>query len=388
MTRTRNVLHIITTLELGGAQKSALSLICGLDPAIYKKYLVSGPEGRLHHEARQLPGVVFDIAPCLRRAVSPWRDCAAVWWLARYMRTRRIDIVHTHSSKAGIVGRLAARIAGVPVVVHTIHGWSFNAYQKFLPRRAYVFLERRAGRWTSKFIAVSQSDITKGVQNGIGTRGDYVLARYGVDKPILSGAAEAYRKEDLGIGASRPVVGVVACFKAQKNLTDMIDAASIVVRAIPEAMFVFVGDGGQRALLERRIARNKLENNFRLLGWREDMDRIFPGFDIAALSSLWEGLPITLLEAMCFGKPVVAYGVDGIPEIVKNNENGFLVRPGNVEELAAKMIELLLDRELRERFGRAGKKLAAILLTDKDPMVARVSEIYTALLRPAEDAAK
>ncbi len=385
MPRKYNVLHIITTLELGGAQKSALALIQGLDPQLYTKYFISGPEGSLQEEASRMREVTVTVSPYLRRRIHPFYDFLAVGWLVRFMRARRIDIVHTHSSKAGIIGRMAARIAGVPVVIHTVHGWSFNAYQHVFVRRLYIFLERCAGRWTNKFIAVSRADIAKGLHNGIGTRDDYVLACCGVDRSIASGTAPAYRKEDLGIAASRPVVGVVACFKPQKNLTDMIAAARRVADAVPDVVFVCVGDGGQRRLLEQRIAENGLEDHFRLFGWRKDIARIFPVFDVAALSSLWEGLPITLLEAMFFAKPVVAYGVDGIPEIIQQNVTGFLVPPGQVTELAAKITELLRDKSRREQFGLAGKTRVAILLKDSDSMPVRVEETYAALLRAREN---
>jgi len=212
------------------------------------------------------------------------------------------------------------------------------------------------------------------------------LASYGLDAAVISASKiPAYRKEDMGIAAQRPVVGVVSCFKPQKNLKDMIAAARIVVQSVPEVLFVCAGDGEQRVFLERLIAENKVSENFMLLGWRKDIAAIFPLFDIVALSSLWEGMPIALLEAMFFEKPVAAYAVDGIPEIVIDNKNGFLVKPGDFAGLAAKITLLLRDKTMRERFGRAGKEAASALLDSKDRMVKVVEKTYNLLRKRNSD---
>ena len=377
MLRKIDLLHIITNLELGGAQKNALYTITNLDAARYNKHFICAPGGLLCKEASEILDTDFQFLSILKRKINPLKDLRALFFLTRYMRNKKIDIVHTHSSKAGILGRWAARLAGVPVIVHTIHGWSFNKYLNSPTKRLYIFLERITAWVTDKLIAVSKSDIRKGLDKGIGDKQRYTLIRCGITPAKSRDKMEISRKKmEFGLDNSSPLIGMVACFKPQKNPLDFIKAASIVLKKSPEARFVSVGDGLMRERMERLIQKRALERKVMLLGWRKDVEEIMPIFDLVVLTSLWEGLPITLLEAMACGKPIVAYKIDGVEEIVKDGINGFLVRPKDIGELSEKISLLLNDKSLSKSMGEKGREILTDSSFDVSQMITGINKIY------------
>ncbi|MBI4846579.1 MAG: glycosyltransferase family 4 protein [Candidatus Omnitrophica bacterium] len=359
MEKKHKILHIITTLELGGAQKNAAHIITYLPDERFDKYFVSGSQGILQEQIQLQRQIKAVFLPFLKRVIFPADDLKSVFWLCRYMRKEGISIVHTHSSKAGIIGRWAAHLAKVPVIIHTIHGWSFNDCQNIFIRNLYVLLERAAARITTRLIAVSQNDIEKGIKHKIASRSKYRLIRYGISlEDIEKDGKNSHKKEALGI-TGRKCVGMIACLKPQKNIFDFVRAAKIIIRKEPDVTFVIIGDGVLRAKLEKMLAAEKLADNFILLGWRKDVYRIIPCFDVVALTSLWEGLPISLLEAMACAKPVVAYDTDGIKEIIKDNENGYLIKQGDYKGLAEKIFLLLKDEALAKRMCQRAKQILA-----------------------------
>ncbi|MBU4304726.1 MAG: glycosyltransferase family 4 protein [Candidatus Omnitrophica bacterium] len=372
------ILHIITTLELGGAQKNALDILAGLDPAAYDKFLICSPQGLLQAEAKVIPGLHLCVLKSLRREISPLYDLIALFKLVQFIKSNNIDVVHTHSSKAGILGRWAAWFAGAPLIVHSIHGWSFNDYQFPWLKKIYIFLERAAGRITTQFVAVSVSDINKGLDNKIGARASYALIPYGIDRNAWhAGADSAELKKELGINPDNTVVGMVACLKPQKNPLDFIYAAREIVQLGYKASFICVGDGVLRTAMEQRIRDYGLEKNVFLLGWRKDMEKILPLFDISVLTSLWEGLPIALLEAMAAQKPVVAYGVDGVKEIVRDGINGYCLAPRDRQGLVEKLCILLDNPELAREQGLASKTLLQETAAfSRETMLESIRDLY------------
>jgi glycosyltransferase involved in cell wall biosynthesis len=311
----------------------------------------------------------------------------ALFKLISIFRKEDIDLVHTHSSKAGILGRWAARLAGVPIVVHTIHGWGFHNRQNFLIRGFYVFLERITAGITDRLIIVSESDIEKGLNAGIARADKYTLIRYGI--PMQKFTCCEFdikkRKEELGIRTDSPVVGMVACLKPQKNILDFIKMASIVLKERPNVQFILVGDGILRKKAERLIELKGYKKNIILLGWRKDVDRIIPVFDIVVLTSLWEGLPIALLEAMACAKPIVAYNVDGTKEIVEDGVNGYLVKARDFEELSRKTTLLLGDKSLSRRMGEEGRNSLKNAPFNFVYMIKEVDKLYTQLFYQKKD---
>jgi glycosyltransferase involved in cell wall biosynthesis len=252
----------------------------------------TGSEGSLIDEARQY-GIPLTILPELVRQIDPLKDAAALVKLRRFIRWGNFQIVHTHSSKAGVLARLAAHLEGVPVIVHTVHGWSFHDYMPPPTRRVYQLLERYLSRFSSAFIVVSESDKAKGLAAGIGNIEKYRLIRSAIPfkdfDPSNYDCAEV--RSELGLSADAVVIGCVGRFSAQKNPLDWIKAAGNIARSCPQVQFLLVGDGPLRAQVESAAAEQGIADRLVLTGLRRDSARMMMAMDIFLLTSLWEGLP-------------------------------------------------------------------------------------------------
>lgn len=350
-----NLLYIITKLELGGAQKQLLSLIGGLDKDKFRVFLLTAGKGLLLPDALRIDGLTVKKSGYLERPINPLKDLLALIEIYRFIKYNNIGIVHTHSSKAGILGRLAGRLAGARIIIHTVHGWSFNGYQPALMRAFYLWLERLAARFTDKLIVVSNYDKEKGLDNRIASRNKYALIRYGIDYSQFDIKGRDIKKE-LGIRQDEPVAGMIACFKPQKSPQDFIKLASLIREGLPNAKFLLIGDGELRMEIETLINKLNLKESVILTGWRMDIPEILSTLDVFVLTSLWEGLPISALEAMASAKPVVATDTGGIAEAVTNGKTGFLFPPRNVDRLAKELAVLLKDKELSARMGRQARE--------------------------------
>jgi glycosyltransferase involved in cell wall biosynthesis len=380
------VCHVITCLELGGAQENTLHTVRHLR-APFQAGLLAGPGGMLDDEARDT--VAIEFVPALVRPIRPWLDLAAIADLARRFRRLAPDIVHTHSSKAGILGRLAARAAGVPIVVHSIHGFGFNRTQPPLLRGALVAAERLVAPLTTHFIAVSRAHLAEGAALGVVAPERATLIRSGVHLHEFAaagadrGSARAALLTALGLPEAAPLVGMVACLKPQKAPLDFVAVAARVAAGRPEAHFVMVGDGVLRGAVEGAAAAAGIAGRLHLLGWRRDVPRLMAAFDVVALTSLWEGLPRVVPEAIAAGRPIVATAVDGTAEILRDGDNALLAEAGDIDGLAAR-IGSLLDHPAR---GRALVERARPLVAefDIDAMVRSQEALYGRLLerRPA-----
>ena len=265
------------------------------------------------------------------------------------------------------------------MVIHTVHGFGFHPRQRPGVRRFYVALERLAARWTSHVIAVAQADLDEGVALGLFARERATLIRSGIEIARYAGAGidrEATVRA-LGFDPTRPLVGMVACLKPQKNPVDFVRAAALVAARVPEAQFLLAGDGVLRPAVEEEIRRSGLGERFRMLGWRRDVDAIIPCLDVLVLTSLWEGLPRVFPQAMAAGRPVVAYRVDSAPEAVTEGVTGHLVAPGDFAGAAARIAGLLVDPALARRMGAAGRERVGEF--DADLMVRTQEELYCRL---------
>lgn len=376
----RAVCHIITKLELGGAQQNTLFTVAHLDPAKFRPILITGEPGLLDGEARKLPGVEFHQIPSMVREIRPLEDLRALFALTRLLRRLKPAIVHTHSSKAGILGRVAARLAGVPVIVHSIHGYGFTRFQSFPVRRMLMALECLAAKITTRFFAVSEANRRLGVELGLFPDDRCVVIRSGVDLAAIrkTGVDTTAKKRELGLEPGRPVVGMVAPMKPQKAPLDFVRVAARVAAKKPETQFLFVGDGDLREAMEADIARLDLMKSFRLAGWRRDVPAIMRCLDVFVLTSLWEGLPRVYLEALASGVPVVGTRVDGASEVVRDGVNGYLLAPGDVQGLADRVLSLLANPTLAADMGRRGESLPQEF--DIHDMVRRQEEEYDRLL--------
>lgn len=380
MTRGRplRVCHVITLLEPGGAQRNTLYTVGHLDRTRFTAQLVAGAGGPLDDEARALPDVAFETEPRLVRPIDPRADLAAVPALVRRLKRLAPDIVHTHSSKAGIVGRWAAALAGVRTVVHTVHGWGFHPAQPRASRALFVLLERWAARVTTQWIAVSRANAEDGGRLGIVDPGQVRIIRSGIDLARFRAARRSGRlRAELGLADETPLAGMIACFKPQKAPLDFVAVAARVARSHPDAHFVLAGDGELRPAIERALAEAGLGERVHLLGWRDDPDVVTGDLDVLVLTSLHEGLPRVVPEAMAAGVPAVATAVDGTPEALVDGVTGFLHATHDVEGMAASVGRLFADRALARRMGEEGA--ARVAPWDIDEMVRAQERLYLEL---------
>lgn len=358
--RPYRVLFVITRLIVGGAQETVMLLAEGLDKKHFQTEVLCGPqtgtEGSLIEDVRRR-GIPLTILSDLVRELDLIKDIKAFWKLYRVMKAGGYDIVHTNSSKAGILGRWAAWLAGIPVIVHTVHGWGHHDYQQSLVQRLFIWLERISAAITQRLIVVSTRNIEKGLADRIATKEKYLTIRSGIELEAFMHPVRdrASMRALLEIPLTAPVVGTVTRLSAQKAPTDFTAAAIEIAHSAPDTHFVMVGDGPLRGEVEGMIEKAGLQKRFHLTGLRRDVADLLTTFDIFVLSSLWEGLPRVLPQAMAAGLPIIASAVDGNTEAVRANENGILVPPGDRAALAQAMSQLLQDRQRAMKMGESGR---------------------------------
>jgi glycosyltransferase involved in cell wall biosynthesis len=353
------VFHVITHLELGGAQKITLMTLERLPRERYELGLVSGPQGLLIDWANRIPAVTRIWVPSLVREVRPFKDIVALFKMWTLFRRERPMLVHTHCPKAGILGRWAARLAGVPFIFHTAHGFGFNDFQRPLIRNFYVWIERLTSKITTEHVFVSYENAAKAEKLGLTRRGEWILSRSGIDIDEYMQPGPRHTKlQEWGIGKEKVIVGMVACFKPEKSPADFVEIAARVLKQTDRVHFVMIGDGELRHEVEARIRQHGLEQRITLLGWQniEVMPEIYRNLDVVVLTSLWEGLPRVFAEAMATGLPIVATSVGGAREAVIDGETGFLFQPHDVEGMANAVLNLVVDPDLRKRMGTSGKE--------------------------------
>jgi len=356
---THTICHIITSLELGGAQQNTVFTVSHLDASRFRAVLITGEPGMLDQDAKALPGVDFYQVPTMVRPLRPWRDLRALVSLTMLLRALKPTIVHTHSSKAGVLGRLAAWFAGVPIIIHTVHGFGFTRYQHPLLRHLLLSVERIVARITTRFFAVSEANRRQGVTAGLFPADRCTVIRSGVDLAAFrqTRVDAPQKKRELGLEPTRPVVGMIAPFKPQKAPVDFVRMADLVHRVRPDVQFLLVGDGELRGAVEAERAERGLVTVLRLAGWRRDIPGILRCLEVLVLTSLWEGLPRVYLEALASGVPVVGTRVDGAAEVVRDGVTGFLTEPGDVRALAERVLHVLAHPEEAKRMGLNGQAL-------------------------------
>lgn len=382
-----NLLYVITKLELGGAQKQLLSLIKTLDKEIYNIFLFTAKDGLLIKEALAIDRLTLKKSRFLERIINPLKDILALVEIYGFIKKNRIQIVHTHSSKAGILGRLAAKIARIPVIIHTVHGWSFHDYQPRIVFYFYLFWEKICATFTSKIIVVSKHDQDKGFNNSVGRESQYVLIRYGINRKEFASSTKRFiARRSLGLGDVDLVVGMVACFKPQKSPLDFIKLAAAIKRNFPDAKFILVGDGLLRQKICTLINKFNLKGQVILTGWHNDVPLILSCLDIFVLTSLWEGLPIAVLEAMAAGVPVVATDTGGIGEVVVNGKTGCLVNKGDIQSMQNRVEGLLNNAAQRDEFSSLARKRIDTEEFVLSNMVKHTEGIYFNLLPRGQNA--
>lgn len=380
MTPPVRVLHPITRLIVGGAQENTLYTAERLDPARFDVTVVcgpqAGPEGSLLQEARDR-GIALCVLPDLVRQVSPLRDLRALMALRRMLRTGGFTIVHTHSSKAGVLGRVAALLAGTPIVVHTVHGWSFHDHMPPLTRWTYILLERACARFTHALVAVAEGDVAKGLAAGIGVPGQYRVIRSAIPLAEFEPdrADRVKVRAALGIPAGAPVIGNVGRFSTQKDPLAWIAVAARVAARNPDVRFLLVGDGPLRPQVEAALDAAGIRERTVLTGLRRDVPDLLAAMDIFLLTSQWEGLPRVLPQAMAMRLPVVATRADGSAEAVEDGVTGYLCAPGDTDALADRCLRLLQDPQRRDEMGAHGRE-RALSGFDLQGMLTAITDLY------------
>jgi glycosyltransferase involved in cell wall biosynthesis len=354
-------LLFITRLDLGGAQETCLDQCRWLLERGHEVHLLTAGEGELLADARRIPGLVVHAWDGWNHEIRPLQDTRCFARLVRMLRGGGFDLLHTHSSKAGIVGRLAAWIARRPQrVVHHIHGWSFNDTQPPLKRRAYVLLEKLAARPGFVLLACSHETEDQGRRAGIGRDADRRVVYYGIDRSEnLRRRNRAAIRSRLGIGRREVLFLQLGNLKPQKDPVTLARAAVLAGRRLPRARFWIAGDGPLREETLAVAGEGGLGDRFRVLGWRRDVPDLLAAADVMVLTSLFEGMPLAILRAMAAGLPVVATAVDGSSEAIDHGHTGLLVAPGNTTGIAHALVRLGSDPMERRRMGRAGRARSA-----------------------------
>jgi len=397
MDRVR-VVHVITRFDKGGSAENTFLTVTGLDPARYETYLLAGSDGRDTAAAVSTPsaesaaaeenmarvqaaGVKTFIVPELVRPVAPLRDLRAFLRIRGLIRRLAPQIVHTHTSKAGIIGRLAAFSAGVPVVVHTPHGHVFWGYFGAVASRFFITLEKSASRLTDRLIMLTGQEKADHLRYRIAPPDKFVVIHSGVClEPFLQiTAADSRPDSDPAFPPDSFVIGTIGRLTAIKGQRYLLEAAAGLLREIPELICIIVGEGELRRELAARAASLGMGERAFFPGWRRDVPSYMAALDLFVMPSLNEGMGRVVVEAMAAGRAVIASDVGGLRDLVVHGENGLLVPPGNAAALAAAIRTLYRDPKRRRIMGQNGRMKAPAF--SAAAMIKKIDELYMNLLR-------
>ncbi len=380
------IVHIITRLIVGGAQENTLLSCEGQHDLGHEVTLITGPaigpEGSLMERARAY-GYRVEVIDEMRRAIQPIGDFQTCRRLIRRLRELKPDVVHTHSSKAGIIGRWAARRAEVPTVVHTIHGLAFTASTSPMANSIYKLLERRAAPISTRIVCVADAMQKQSLAAKIGRREQYVTVYSGMRiEPFLSPPSPQQTvRHALGLKEDDVAVGTIARLFHLKGHEDLLEIAPALCKRIPGLKFLWIGDGLLRPVFERRIAEMGLRDRFILTGLvpPERIPELTAAMDILVHPSRREGLARALPQGALAGKPVITYDIDGNAEALLENKSGFVIPPFDREKLFDAIAVLAEDAPLRQAMGEAGRELARHRF-DARTMVRELERVYIAAM--------
>jgi glycosyltransferase involved in cell wall biosynthesis len=372
---------------MGGPALHVAYLTAGLRDRGYETTLVAGTLARGEDSMAFVAGglgVQAVTIPQLGREISPLRDLIATLRLARLIRQERPQILHTHTAKAGTVGRLAARLAGrarPPIVVHTFHGHVLRGYFGPVRSRLFRWLERWLARNTTVLIAVSPQVRDDLVALGVAPPEKFAVIRLGIEleERVADTNGRADTRRYLGIAPDRFTVGWIGRMTAIKNTEDVLSAFKALRARGVEATLCMVGDGPDRPALERRAHELGIVRDTLFLGYQQDVGPLYAAFDALVLPSSNEGTPVSVIEALAARTPVVATRVGGVPDVVREGDDGFLVDAGDTDALAERLARLASDPQLRERMGEAARS-RVLLRYAVDRLVSDVDRLYRNLL--------
>ena len=392
MKKTR-VIHIITRLDKGGSAETTLQVVSLLNRGKYEIFLVHGLSresnmGVMEQEvlARDLSlaekrGIrVFSI-PSLVRRLSLKNDLLAFFSIYRLIKRIKPHIVHTHTSKAGVLGRLAACLARVPIIIHTPHGHVFHSYYGYIMTKIIVLVERMLSLMTDKITALTDRERDEHLEQGVASIEKYVIIHSGVIlQQIMNTNIDVETgKKEFDIPQNSNVIGVVGRLVPIKGHKYLVSAAKRIIKEFGNTFFVFVGDGYLESILERQAESLGVRKNIIFAGWRNDVIAVLGLFDILVLPSLNEGMGKVLIEGMALGKPIVASSVGGIIDLVKNGDNGILVPPRDSDALAEAILKLIRNKNLAQELGKNGRS-KVYPEYDTFVMIRQIEDLYECLL--------
>lgn len=384
------IAHIITRLIIGGAQENTLFNVDDQHHLFNDEVCLItgpglGPEGSLEPKALER-GLDLRVLPELRRSLNPLQDWISLRAIRRTLAEFAPQLVHTHSSKAGILGRLAAYQSGIPAV-HTIHGASFHYGQNVVAQTAYKWAEKRAAHWCQHYITVCNAMTDQYVKAGIAGRDKFTTIYSGmdVDHFLTPRRDPATLRKELGLSLHDIVLGKVARLFHLKGHEYLIEAAPQVVQAVPNVRFLLVGDGILKARFQTRIAELGLTKHFVFAGLvaPEDVGEYLHAMDVVVHTSVWEGLARVLPQGSIAGKPLISFAIDGAPEVCVPEETGLLVEPCNVPQLAEAMIRLAQDAALRRRLGATGRDRFTEQFRHQN-MTRQIRDVYARVIEDAD----
>jgi glycosyltransferase involved in cell wall biosynthesis len=374
------IVRVITRMNIGGPARHVTILATRSEPEFATVLLAGEPgqrEGSMLAEAVAAGARVVRV-PHMSRPLSPLPDLLALVWLFRYLRRERPAIVATHTAKAGTLGRLAAALAGVPVIVHTFHGHVLDGYFGSITTAFFLFVERRLGRLTTQFIAISPEIASDLDRMAIG-RGKTSIVRLGLELEHLAGGTPGRLRRDLDVATGVKLVGIVGRLVPIKAHDLFLAAAERVSKNHPDVHFAIVGDGELWDQLHQQVAAAGLSDRVHFAGWRDDLPEIYSDLDIVVCCSRNEGTPVSVIEACAAGRPVIGTPVGGMTDIISEGVNGLLVPSGDADALAAAIAGLIDDSERRKAMGAAGRRMV-LERYGADRMVKELKQIYSNLL--------
>ena len=385
--RKIKVAHIIARMITGGADENTLFTVQGLNKDRYEVDLIIGEEfdKNILNKVKNNNFNIIQIKG-LKWKLNFLYDPIVLIKLIKLMGKNHYDIIHTHTTKAGILGRIASRITGVPVIIHGLHGSTFEAFDSGLLNWILFLFERLTGRFTDAYISVSGVLSEKYTERGIGEKENYHTVYSGMELDKFYGVKEKIdcgkKQGELGIDSEDFVIGNVARLEKRKGHKFLIDAFEKVIeerKGCPLKLLI-IGEGDERGNLENYVRELNLGEKVIFTGYREDVEELMALMDIFVLTSLREGLPRVLVQAAAVGIPLVAFNVDGVPEIIKDNHNGFLIRTKDVEQLANRIVRYIDNKKLVLLHGQKGREFIKDKWSIKD-MVRRTDQIYNHLVK-------
>ena len=387
------IVYIITRLDKGGSAETTLLTVSLLNRERYEVFLIHGftLESNMSPEEKEAvqhdlvmaedKGVKVFVIPSLVRRLSFKNDLLAFISIYRLIKQIKPHIVHTHTSKAGVLGRLAAYLAGVPIIIHTPHGHVFHSYYGLILTNIFVFAEKISSFMTNKIIALTEKEKVEHLEKGIASTEKFTIIHSGVKLDYFMNMSIDIKakKKELGIPPGYNVVGTIGRLVPIKGYKYLISDAKMIVEEIDKPVFVIVGDGYLKLELEKYAEDVGVRKDIIFTGWRSDSSDILCLFDIFVLPSLNEGMGRVIIEAMTLGKPVVASSVGGILDLIKEGENGILVPPRDPDSLGKALLQLIRNKDLAEELGENGKAMVYPEF-DISVMLKKIDGLYESLL--------